>query len=54
VSKLLRRHLNGESDGREDVEAPIMRHLVPEWERRILCTVELPHTEQISEKTQSA
>jgi hypothetical protein len=55
VSKLLRRHLNGESDGREDVEAPIMRDLVPEWERRILCTVKRPCTAQISEKkTQSA
>jgi hypothetical protein len=53
VSKLLRRHLNGESDGREDVEAPIMRDLVPEWERRILCTVEHPHAAQISEKMQS-
>jgi hypothetical protein len=54
VSKLLRRHLNGESDGREDVEAPIMRDPVPEWERRILCTVECPRAAQISEKTQSA
>jgi hypothetical protein len=54
VSKLLRRHLNGESDSREDVEAPIMRDPVPEWERRILCTVEHPHTAQISEKTQSS
>jgi hypothetical protein len=53
VSKLLRRHLNGESDGREDVEAPIMRDPVPEWERRILCTVERPHAAQISEKMQS-
>jgi hypothetical protein len=47
------RYLNGESDGREDVEAPIMRDLVLEWERRILCTVERPHAAQISEKTQS-
>jgi hypothetical protein len=31
VSKLLRRHLSGESDGREDVEAPIMRDPVLEW-----------------------
>jgi hypothetical protein len=54
VSKLLRRHLNGESDGREDVEAPIMRDLVLEWERRILCTVEHPLAAQISEKTQNA
>jgi hypothetical protein len=54
VSKLLRRHLNGESDGREDVEAPIIRDLVLEWERRILCTVERPCTAQISEKMQSA
>jgi hypothetical protein len=53
VSKLFRRHLNGESDGREDVEAPIMRDPVLEWERRILCTVEHPRTAQISEKTQS-
>jgi hypothetical protein len=53
VSKLLRRHLNGESDGREDVEAPIMRDLVPEWERRILYTVERPRAAQISKKTQS-
>jgi hypothetical protein len=53
VSKLLRRHLNGESDGREDGEAPIMRDLVLEWERRILCTVEHPRTAQISEKMQS-
>jgi hypothetical protein len=53
MSKLLRRHLNGESDGREDVEAPIMRDPVPEWERRILCTVEHPHTAQISEKMHS-
>jgi hypothetical protein len=53
VSKLLRRHLSGESDGREDVEAPIMRDLVPEWERRILCTVECPHTAQISERMQN-
>jgi hypothetical protein len=44
VSKLLRRHLSGESDGREDVEAPIMRDPVPEWERRILCTVKCPCT----------
>jgi hypothetical protein len=29
VSKLLRWHLNGESDGKEDVEAPIMWDLVP-------------------------
>jgi hypothetical protein len=49
----LRQHLNGESDGREDVETPIMRDLVPEWERRILCTVKRPCTAQISEKTQS-
>jgi hypothetical protein len=54
VSKLLRRHLNGESDGREDVDAPIMRHPALGWERRILCTVERPRTAQISEKTQSA
>jgi precorrin isomerase len=54
LSKLLRRHLNGESDGREDVEAPIMRDLVPEWDRRILCTVEHPRAAQISEKTQNA
>jgi hypothetical protein len=55
VSKLLRRHFSGESDGREDVEAPIMRDPVPEWERRILCTVKRPCTAQISEKkTQSA
>jgi hypothetical protein len=53
VSRLLRRHLSGESDGREDVEAPIMRDLVPEWERRILCTVEHPRAAQISKKTQS-
>jgi hypothetical protein len=52
VSKLLRRHLNGESDGREDVEAPIMRDPLPKWERRILCTVECPHAAQISERTQ--
>jgi hypothetical protein len=31
-----------------------MRDLVPEWERRILCTVKRPYTAQISEKTQSA
>jgi hypothetical protein len=54
VSKLLRKHLNGESDGREDVEATIMRDPVLEWERRILCTVEHPHAAQISEKMQSA
>jgi hypothetical protein len=54
VSKLLRKHLNGESDGREDVEAPIMRDPVPEWDRRILCTVERPRAAQISKKTQSA
>jgi hypothetical protein len=42
-----------ESDGK-DVEAPIMRDPVLEWERRILCTAEHPHTAQISEKTQSA
>jgi hypothetical protein len=53
VSKLLRRHLNGKSDSREDVETPIMRDPVPEWERRILCTVERPRIAQISEKTQS-
>jgi hypothetical protein len=53
VSKLLRRHLNGESVDREDVEAPIMRDLVPEWYRRILCTVEHPCTAQISERMQS-
>jgi hypothetical protein len=53
VSKLLRKHLNGESDGREDVEAPIMRDPVLEWERRILYTVEHPDTAQISEKMQS-
>jgi hypothetical protein len=29
VSKLLRRHLNEESDGEEDVEAPIVWDLVP-------------------------
>jgi hypothetical protein len=51
VSKLLRRHLNGESDSR-DIEAPIMRDPVPEWERRILCTVEHPHAAQISKGTQ--
>jgi hypothetical protein len=34
VSKLLRRHLNGESDVREDIEAPIMRDPFLEWERR--------------------
>jgi hypothetical protein len=54
VSKSLRRHLNGESDSREDVEAPITKDLVPEWERRILCTVEHPPAAQISEKMQSA
>jgi hypothetical protein len=54
VSKLLRRHLNGESDGREDVVAPIMRDWVLEWERRILCTVEHPRAAHISKKTQSA
>jgi hypothetical protein len=53
VSKLLRRHLNGKSDGREDVEAPIMRDPVPEWEGRILCTVEHPRTAQISERMQN-
>jgi hypothetical protein len=53
VSKLLRRHLNGESDGREDIEAPLMRDPVPEWERRILCTAECPHAAQISKKTQN-
>jgi hypothetical protein len=53
VSKLLRKHLNGESDGREDVEAPIMRDPVPEWERRILCTVEQPRITQISERMQN-
>jgi hypothetical protein len=42
------------SDSREDVEAPIMRNLVLEWERRILCTVERPRTAQISERMQSA
>jgi hypothetical protein len=52
VSKLLRRHLNGES-GREDIEAPIMRDPVPEWERRILCTVEHPCAAQISKRMQS-
>jgi hypothetical protein len=54
VSKLLRRHLSGESDGREDVEAPIMRDLVLEWERRILCTVGCPRAAQISERMQNA
>jgi hypothetical protein len=54
VSKLLRRHLSGETEGKEDVEAPIMRDLVPEWERRILCTVERPRAAQISKKMQSA
>jgi hypothetical protein len=29
VSKLLRRHLNGESDGKEDVEAPTVWDPVP-------------------------
>jgi hypothetical protein len=53
VSKLLRQHLSGESDVREDVEAPIMRDPVLEWERRVLCTVERPRAAQISEKTQS-
>jgi hypothetical protein len=53
VSKFLRRHLNGGSDGREEVEAPIMKDLVPEWERRILCTVEHPRAAQISKKMQS-
>jgi hypothetical protein len=47
VSKLLRRHLNGESEGKEDVEAPIVWDLVPQWERRILCTVECPRAAQI-------
>jgi hypothetical protein len=42
----LGRLLNGESDGKEDVEAPIMRDPVPEWERRILCTVGHPCTTQ--------
>jgi hypothetical protein len=51
VSKLLRRHLNGESDGREDVEAPIMRDPVPEWERRILCTMEHPCAVQIPDNS---
>jgi hypothetical protein len=50
VSKLLRRYLSGESGGREDVKAPIMRDPVPEWERRILCTVKRPCTAQISKK----
>jgi hypothetical protein len=31
-----------------------MRDLVPEWERRILYTVERPRATQISEKMQSA
>jgi hypothetical protein len=53
VSKLLRRHLSGESDSSEDIEAPIVWELVPEWERRILCTVERPHAAQISKKMQS-
>jgi hypothetical protein len=53
VSKLLRRHLNGESDGREDIEAPIMRDPVLEWERRILCTVERLCAAQISERMQN-
>jgi hypothetical protein len=30
-----------------------MRDPVPEWERRILCTVEHPHASQIPEKMQS-
>jgi hypothetical protein len=39
----------------EKTEAPIMRDPVPEWERRILCTVKRPCTAQISKKkTQSA
>jgi hypothetical protein len=29
VSKLLRRHLNGESDGKEDAEVSIVWYLVP-------------------------
>jgi hypothetical protein len=53
VSKLLRRHLSGESHGREDIEAPIMRDPVLEWERRILCTVEHPYAAQISERMQN-
>jgi hypothetical protein len=53
VSKLLRRHHTGESEGREDVEASIMRDLVPEWEKRILCTVEHPCAVQISERMQN-
>jgi hypothetical protein len=55
MSKLLRRHLNGESDGREDVDRDkgIMRDPVPEWERRILCTVEHPCAAQISERMQN-
>jgi hypothetical protein len=53
VSKLLRRYLSGESDSREDREAPIVRDLVLEWERRILWTVKRPCTAQIFEKTQS-
>jgi hypothetical protein len=53
VSKLLRRHLSGESDGKEDIEAPIMRHPVPEWERRILCTMERPRAAQIPERMQN-
>jgi precorrin isomerase len=39
--------------GSQMAEAPIMRDPVPEWERRILCTVEHPRAAQISEKTQS-
>jgi hypothetical protein len=50
----LRRHLSGESEGREDIEAPIKRDPVPEWERRILCTVEHPRAAQISERMQRA
>jgi hypothetical protein len=53
VSKLLRRHLNVESYGIEDIEALIMRDPVPEWERRILCTLEHPRTAQISERIQN-
>jgi hypothetical protein len=53
LSKLLRRHLSGETDDREDVATPIMRDLVLEWERRILCTVEHPHAAQISERMQN-
>jgi hypothetical protein len=44
----------GSQTAEKNIEAPILWDLVPEWERRVLCTVERPHAAQISKKMQSS